>query len=169
MFPMSLPTVPTTAGESSTWSFQECLLLVGHWCPGRVETADQEAETLSVWRQGCLRKCPTATTQQLQLTLHFLYLHLPGYALSFKIFKVSLKFHPFLKQDNIAVSREVWRGGLLPSKAFWYQGLVAWLESVKSKAGALLWVLSFGLFQKLPSTKNLAPPQKKCSHLCFEL
>lgn len=54
-----------------------------------------------------LENVPLPPHSNFKLTLNFLYLHLPGYALSFKIFKVSLKFHPFLKQDKIAVSREV--------------------------------------------------------------
>lgn len=56
---------------------------------------------------------PSHSTEKLPLTFHFFYLHLPGYALCFKIVKVSLKFHPFLKQDNMAVSREVQSARLL--------------------------------------------------------
>lgn len=120
-------------------------------------------------RQSCLTKCLTATAQQLPLTLHFFYLHLPGYALGFKIVKVSLKFHPFLKQDNIVVSREVRRGRLLHLQSFLMSGFgsiarsVCKVQSKNSGLGLVFWTISETTFNPRP------PPTLSVHYLSFNL
>lgn len=89
------------------------VLILWHQGPWWVRTYGPESGLNE--RKAALQNAslPSQNMKWLLLTLHFFYLHLPGYALSFKVVKVSLKFHPFLKKDKTAVSREVRRGRLL--------------------------------------------------------
>lgn len=142
--------VPTTDGDSKAQSYPGHALLIWHqrWGWGSWST---------VGKAGLQR---TERAQQLPLTLHFFYLHFPGYALGFEIVKVSLKLHPFLKQDNTAVSREVWRARLLPLQGFLMAGLGSIVRSGynvqnrNSGLGLIFWAISETTFNpKVPQSQ----------------
>lgn len=116
---------------------------------------DGGAGALFGWIKAGLQR--TETSHQLPLTLHFFYLHLPGYALGFEVVKVSLKLHPSLKQDNTAVSRVVWRGRLLHLQGFLMAGLGSIarggyrVQTRNSHLGLIFWAISETTFNpKVP-------------------